>query len=207
MEPDVAGSQLIGGDRAEIRLLGPLRVRRADGSLVDHAAWRTRKTVDLLRLLAVRVGQPVPVEVLVECLWPDVPEERGRASLRTAASTIRSVLGRDCLERRLGGLVMRDAWVDAVAFTALAREARSCVREKMPSRAVAVAREAEALYLDDFRADDENGAWASHEREVLSETYRNLLEDKADAALSLGLAHRRVRRHQHPGGAGRGAGG
>ena len=186
MDLEVTATQLNGSDRAEIRLLGPLRVRRADGTLVDHAAWRTRKTVDLLRLLALRVGQPMPVAVLVDCLWPDVPEQRGRASLRTAASTIRSVLGRDCLERRLGGLVMREAWVDAVAFTALAKEARSCVREKLPSRAVAVAREAEALYLEDFRADDENGPWASHEREVLSETYRNLLEDTADAALSLG---------------------
>ena len=68
-------------DRVEIRVLGPLRVRRADGSDVEHSAWRTKKTVDLLSLLALQVGHPVPVARIVECLWPDVPEHRGRACL------------------------------------------------------------------------------------------------------------------------------
>lgn len=180
------GTVAPGEDRIEIRLLGPLRVRRADGTAVDHAAWRTSKTVDLLRLLAVQVGQPVPVSRIIDCLWPDVPEHRGRASLRTAASTIRHVLGAGCMERRLGGLVLREAWVDTVAFTALARETRSYERENMPSRVVAAAREAEALYLEDFRADDDTGSWATHERAALQETYRRVLEDAADAALSLG---------------------
>ena len=43
-------------DRIEVRLLGPLQVRRADGSLVHPQEWRTGKTVDLLRLLATRAG-------------------------------------------------------------------------------------------------------------------------------------------------------
>ena len=48
-------------DRIEIRLLGPLYVRRADSTLVEPGAWRTGKTLDLLRLLAL--GAPHPGSV------------------------------------------------------------------------------------------------------------------------------------------------
>src|SRR2546429_9747467 len=70
----------------EIRLLGPLRVRRSDGTEVDPREWRTGKTADLLRLLAVRSGQPVPVDTILEALWPRVDPQEGLASPRTAGS-------------------------------------------------------------------------------------------------------------------------
>ena len=38
------------------RFLGPLVVLRRDGSTVDGREWRTGKTVDLLRLLALQAG-------------------------------------------------------------------------------------------------------------------------------------------------------
>ncbi len=169
----------------EIRLLGNLSVRDAAGEPVDLGALRTRKTMDLLRLLALRVGEPVAAPILIQRLWPDVPEERGRASLRTAASTIRGVLGRSCVERGLGGLVLRGAWVDTVAFTTLAVESRICLREGRPARAIVAAREAEALYLHDFRADDDAASWVVTERNQLRAIYGRLLEDTAEAALSL----------------------
>ena len=68
--------------RAEVRVLGPLRVRRADGHLVPAQEWRTAETADLLRLLALHVDEPVPVDVLVRTLWPRLDYRRGRASLR-----------------------------------------------------------------------------------------------------------------------------
>ena len=57
-------------DRAEIRVLGPLRVRRADGSVVSDRDWRTGKNADLLRWLALQAGNPVSTEVLIDGLWP-----------------------------------------------------------------------------------------------------------------------------------------
>lgn len=173
-------------DRVEIRLLGNLRIRAADGTVVGPTALRTRKTMDLLRLLALRVGEPVAVPLIVERLWPEVPERRGRASLRTAASTIRGVLGQDSLERRLDGLALSGAWVDTVAFSTLAAESRIYLREGRQAQAVLTAREAEALYLHDFRADDDSASWVVHERDQLRVVYGRLLEDAAEAALALG---------------------
>ena len=102
-------------EQIEIRLLGPVLVRRQDGSLVEPCELRTTKTLDLLRLLALDAGHPVAVATLLGKLWPDVDEERGRSSLRSAASHIRKALDDDCIERPPGSLQLRGVWVDVHA--------------------------------------------------------------------------------------------
>lgn len=172
-------------DRIEIRLLGPLHVRRADSTVVEPGAWRTGKTLDLLRLLALDADQPVRVATLLENLWPDVDEAHGRASLRTAASQLRRALRSDCIERRLGGLVLRHVWVDATAFRSLAMEAKSALRERRLARVVSLTREAEALYVNDFTAHDDGSGWALEARESLAAVRRAMLVDAAECAIEL----------------------
>jgi DNA-binding SARP family transcriptional activator len=174
----------------EIRLLGGLWVRRADGGFVDPQEWKSGKNADLLRLLALRAGETVTADVVLEALWPKAAGERGKNSLRTALSQVRRMLGSespdDYIDRRFGGLMLRDAWVDAVAFKALARESRRAFASGDHARCVASAREAEALYLDDFSAHDDGADWVEAEREELRAVYRGLIADAADAAVHLG---------------------
>jgi DNA-binding SARP family transcriptional activator len=169
----------------EIRLLGSLRVRRGDSSVVDASEWRTGKTLDLLRLLALDADQPVRIDSLLEKLWPDVDEARGRASLRTAASQIRRTLRTDCVARRLGGLVLTNAWVDVAAFRDLAVEARASRRADDHARVVGLTREAEAAYLGDFEAHDGGSSWAVETRESLAAMRRSMLTDAAESAVEL----------------------
>ncbi len=164
----VAGRDDVLYESLEIRVLGPLRVRRADGTVVQPAEWLTSQTADLLRLLALRVNEPVGVDVLTEALWPKVDETRGRASLRNAASRLRKVLGEDCVQRRLGGLVLTGAWVDVHAFRTLAHQARREMLAGAWSRVVTTTREAEAVYLGEFRAHNDGAEWAFRERDALS---------------------------------------
>jgi DNA-binding SARP family transcriptional activator len=185
----VAGRDDVLYESLEIRVLGPLRVRRADGTVVQPAEWLTSQTADLLRLLALRVNEPVGVDVLTEALWPKVDETRGRASLRNAASRLRKVLGEDCVQRRLGGLVLTGAWVDVHAFRTLAHQARREMLAGAWSRVVTTTREAEAVYLGEFRAHNDGAEWAFRERDALSATYRVLVADAAEAAAELGWWH------------------
>ncbi|MFW5470970.1 BTAD domain-containing putative transcriptional regulator [Knoellia sp. CPCC 206435] len=173
-------------DRIEIRLLGPLQVRRADGSLIHPREFRTGKTLDLLRLLATRNGQPVSVDEILEDLWPDVDAHRGRGSLRNALGQLRRLLGQAAVERRSDGLVLRDAWVDTVAMVALADEARRHARQGRLALAVNVAREAEALHLGEFRTHDPDALWAVPVREHLETRFREMTIDAAEQAVDLG---------------------
>ena len=85
-------------------MLGPFQVRRHDGTIVDRSEWRTGKAADLLRLLALRGGDPVATQTLVAALWPGSDQRHGNASLRTAASQVRRVVGGEFLERSLAGI-------------------------------------------------------------------------------------------------------
>jgi len=170
----------------EIRLLGSLKVRRSDNSAVNVTEWRTGKTVDLLRLLALNVDQPVRVDYLLDKLWPNVEESKGRASLRTAASQIRRTLQSDCIERRMGGLALTNAWVDVAAFSDLAVEARAYQRSGDHAKVVCLTREAEAMYLGDFEAYDGDSDWAQAARESIATRRVALLTDAVESAVELG---------------------
>lgn len=169
----------------EIRLLGSLRVRRSDNSAVSAAEWRTGKTLDLLRLLALNVEVPVRIDSLLDKLWPDVEESKGRASLRTAASQLRRTLRSDCIERRMGGLVLTGAWVDVAAFRDLAVEARACHRSGDHAKVVCLTRQAEAMYLGDFEAHDGDSDWAVESRESMAAMRVALLTDAVESAVEL----------------------
>jgi SARP family transcriptional regulator, regulator of embCAB operon len=169
-----------------VRLLGDLEVCRADGSLVTADQWRTAKTVDLLRLLALGNGQVVRSSSLMERLWPAVSADRARASLRTATSHIRRAIGAEHVVRRLDGLTLQDAWVDTHAFVHGVRRAQQAAREGRAGDVVAIAHMTDALYRGDFHAHDDDSDWAITERNHLVRSRWAMLTEAADAALEIG---------------------
>jgi DNA-binding SARP family transcriptional activator len=167
-------------DMVEVRVLGPLLVRRPDGSIVGGDEWRTSKTLDLLRLLTLNGGRPVPVPTVIERLWPDVDWDHGRASLRTAASQLRKVLGVDCIERQAGSLQLARAWVDAWAWTELAHESDLARRAGDHEGVVALVRKAEGLYAGDVEVT--SGEWDGDAATWFRDHRLRLLLDGAEAA-------------------------
>ncbi len=171
-------------DRIEIRLLGPLRVRRSDGSLVDPREWRTHKTAELLMLLALHAGEPVPTHRLLEALWPDADPDRGRASLRTALSRLRSALREDPFDRDPRGPVLSGVWVDSQVFDELAARAHRAWEQAQPDEAFVAATEADSLCLSHL-VPDATGGWAAEYAGRHLATHRDLLGDAGEAALAL----------------------
>jgi DNA-binding SARP family transcriptional activator len=170
-------------------MLGDLEVTRADGTEVSLEEWKTGKTRDLLRLLALSAGHPVPQARLMELLWPDVPDARRRNSLRTAASQIRRTLRTNNVERRSNALVLVDAWVDTVAFRDQARAARVHGRAGRHAEALEAARLADELYRGDFQAHDWDSEWAALERHNLRDVRHELLCQAASSCLELDLLY------------------
>jgi SARP family transcriptional regulator, regulator of embCAB operon len=170
-----------------IRLHDGLDVQRSDGTRVDQREWRTGKTRDLLRLLALADGHPVRVPTLLARLWPDATQSRARNSVGTAASQIRSTLREPAVARQADGLVLRGAWVDVNAFKALADRAKFAAGASAPGEVLTNARAALALYRGDFRAHEDDSAWAVSERLLLRRMRMETLCDASVAANDLGL--------------------
>lgn len=169
-----------------VDVLGELSVTRADGGVVPAARWRTGKTMDLLRMLALDVGRPLRTALLVERLWPEAGHDRALASLRTAASEIRTtVRDRDCLVRHHESLTLVGVEVDARDLVLCAVEARAARVAMRPAAAVQLAQRAVVIYQDDFHAYDDDASWVLTERERLARVHGAVLLDGAECALEL----------------------
>ncbi|HEY7076750.1 MAG TPA: AAA family ATPase [Solirubrobacteraceae bacterium] len=99
-----------------VRVLGELALELDGRPLAPPAGRRLR---GLLGWLALHPGMHARTQV-AGSLWPDVPEESARTSLRTALADLRRSLGEGALAtgRDAVGLAP-DAWVDAREFDAL----------------------------------------------------------------------------------------
>lgn len=130
------------------RLLGPGEVHDREGAIVPAAAWRTTKTFDLFRVLALAEGRPVPMSKLTHLFWPTADAERASTSLRTATSQVRKVLGAETLERVGTGLVLRDVWVDVADYRHLVGRIEQA--HGHPAQVISLVEESEKLYLGDL---------------------------------------------------------
>jgi class 3 adenylate cyclase/tetratricopeptide (TPR) repeat protein len=87
----------------DFRILGPLEVLD-DGRTLDLGGAKQRAALAVLALHANRV---VTHERLIEALWDEEPPETARKALQVYVSQLRKVLGRDRLETKPRGYLLR----------------------------------------------------------------------------------------------------
>jgi DNA-binding SARP family transcriptional activator len=89
---------------------------------IEPQALGSRKARLALHLLALADGTVVPSGVLTDALWGDAPPARPDEQLAVLLSRLRSVLGRDRIEHRDGGYLLRCDWLDAAELAGLTDE-------------------------------------------------------------------------------------
>ena len=165
----------------EVRLLGPLEVG-VSGRRLD---LRRQKQRALLAFLALRAGEVVSTDRLVEELWGEAPPKAAVGSLQNLVSELRKALGAELLVTRSPGYVLaidRDR-IDAHRFEQLARDAQA----GSPAGArAAVLREALALWRGPPLADLAFESFAQAEIARLEELRSSVREDLFEAELELG---------------------
>jgi class 3 adenylate cyclase len=163
----------------EIRLLGPLEVE-VDGRAVEI---RRQKQRALLALLALRAGEVVSTDRLVDELWGETPPKAAVGSLQNLVSELRKALGAEVLVTRSPGYVLnleRNA-VDAHRFERLTREAQEASPEQRATRL----REALALWRGPALT-DVGLEHATTEAARLEELRLAAWEDRLEGELELG---------------------
>ena len=164
----------------EVRLLGPLEAGVGRRSI----ELRRKKQRELLALLALRAGQVVSTDRLVDELWGESPPKAAVGSLQNLVSELRKVLPPEVLVTRAPGYVLeveRDA-VDAHRFERLVREAR----DADPQRRVTQLREALALWRGAALADIQLEHSTADEAARLEELRVAAWEDWLESELELG---------------------
>lgn len=138
--------------RVRVEVLGPLRLLVA-GEAVDVRGQKRRA---VLAILALAEGRTVPVDHLVDALWPAEVPESGRQALHSHVFRLRGHLGQAAgrLQTRQDGyrLELRPEDLDAARARTLLATARSSL-QRDPAGAFAAAHEAHALWRGPVLAD------------------------------------------------------
>ena len=116
---------------------------------IEPQAFGSRKARMALQLLALAGGQAVPAGVLIDALWDTAPPARPEDQLAVLMSRLRSVLGRDRIEHRDQGYLLRCDWLDATELAVLIREVGARREAGHVMGAVAAARVALSLIRGD----------------------------------------------------------
>ena len=170
----------------DVRILGPLEVRRGDVP-VRLGAPRQRK---VLAMLVLHANEVVARELLIHELWGAQPSKSAEHGLEVSVSLLRGKagIGRERLITRTPGYMLRLAEheLDAARFERLVAEARSAREDGDPRRAEALLGDAQALWRGPPLADFTYDAFAQPAIARLLERRTDAREERVEAALALG---------------------
>ena len=158
-----------------LKLLGGAVLENVQGLAPARAS--RRHPLALLALLSTAPSQTRSRDKLIGLLWPELPEERGRARLRTALHALRKQLGPEAI-RSVGDDLRLDpstVQIDVLEFL-------EAIEDGSPQEAVELYR---GPFLDGFYVDAavDFDRWVEGERQRLAERFERALEDLArDAA-------------------------
>lgn len=177
-----------------VRLLGGLEVTTEAG-FVDESHWRKRKSRLVFAMLAVRQGQDIARDVIIERLWPHMDEDTARRNFYVTWSTMKKALacggppaiggvyvcttGNAC---RLSRLVRSD--LDD--FSEVVGRMRRGKGEAEAGEIIKLTRKLADIYRGDLLPGDIYEEWFSDSREQLRQDFCDAMVQGALAAEQTG---------------------
>jgi len=177
-EFDGVGSRAALGGHWRVQLLGDM-VLSLDGAVFEPRGRALGQLVKLVALL-----QPVPVDEVVEILWPEAPPGMGRQRLNNLHARLRRVCGILVVRQGETLRLSPGAEVDVAAFEQRAAAALAAMRSGHPD-AGALCRDAVVLYRGELLPADRYEDWTASRRVQLGRLYLELLDalsEEADAS-------------------------
>ena len=195
-EEPVSGTSV--GRQLRISTFGRFGLSVANRGLpIDR--WYRKHALTLLKLLVTHRGEAVHRERVIECLWPDADERRGRERLKVTTYYLRQqmrtagVRGDVVTVADATFALKRDAvWLDCEVFESLFNEGRLLEQRGRPKDAIVCFEKAERLYKGDYLPEERYADWCAEERERLREIYFDVLGHMVDGYLEGGDHERAV---------------
>jgi DNA-binding SARP family transcriptional activator len=168
----------------EFCILGPLRLAVGGGDLDIGGAKRR----GLVARLLVDANHVVPVERIVDGLWPDATPDEAKAKTKTVqtyVSQLRGMLGADRIVTRPPGymMVVEPGELDADRFESLVADAQ---RAPTPDKAIALLEQGEREWRGAALVEFAASGWAKPMAERLQRARTDAAGDRAEARLRAG---------------------
>ena len=168
----------------DFRLLGPLEVH-ADDELLPLGAG---KQSAVLAMLLLELNRAVPVDRVIEQLWPEKPPGRPDTAVQGYVSGLRKLLGAETVVTSGRGYLLQadPDHIDLNRFERLVNDGRASLAGGQAERAAALLHEALALWRGPALVDFAYEEWAQHEIARLDELRSVAREERLEAQLALG---------------------
>lgn len=166
-----------------IRLIGSFAARREGGT---DAGLGSRKARRLLMFLALHGNQPVPVDRIVDVLWPEHPPCRPADNVATLVSRLRASLGTDVIEGNRDGYRIGTVHIDLRAAAELLAEAQSRLAAEPVLAATAATRALALLGSGPVLLNEPDADWVAAARSEGDRLLRTARHLSASAALRTG---------------------
>lgn len=157
-----------------VRLLGGLTVEG-----MRPAEIGSRKARRLLSVLALGRQSAVPVDRIVDAIWPERPPANPAEQVGVLVSRLRGVFGPDRFERSDTGWTVHPDWLDLDELAARVEQAGTRLGAGRTEAALVAARGALMLIRGELLADEPDAAWAAAAR---AETARLIARARLIAA-------------------------
>jgi DNA-binding SARP family transcriptional activator len=172
----------------ELRLAGAFRVVR-DSTELTEGQIGSRKSRTLLKLLAVERPGLVPVDRIVEILWPDDQPAAPEQNVAVLVSRLRAVLGADLIQGGRAGYRLASGpgiVVDLDVAAGFCAAAEGKVGSAAAVALAAAERAHQLLVAGTAIGDEPYADWADPAREQVRELLRRVRLTAAEAALATG---------------------
>lgn len=182
----------VSASQVELRLAGTFGVIR-DGTELTDGEIGSRKSRTLLKLLAVERPTLVPVDRIVDVLWPGGPPAAPEQNVATLVSRLRATLGADLIQGGRPGYRLAGGPGIVVDLDAAARfcdQAESKLATAAAVALVAAERAHELLSAGTAIGEEPYATWADPARNELRELLRRVRLVAAAAALAIGDSRR-----------------
>ncbi|MDP6420482.1 MAG: BTAD domain-containing putative transcriptional regulator [SAR202 cluster bacterium] len=153
---------------------------------VDIQRWQRKQALTLFKHLVTHRGNAVHRERLIDSIWPDATETRGRERLKVTVYSLRRELRDAGVENEVIGsaddaysLRKEAVWLDAEVFDDLVSEGDALARLNRSAEAIHSYREADDLFQGDYLEEDLYADWCADERARLRDSSLHALQEMA----------------------------
>lgn len=175
-----------------ISTLGRFGLSVADRALPIER-WYRKHALTLLKILIAHRHEALHREHVIECMWSDADERRGRERLKVTTHFLRQQmrsagLGNDIVAVANATYALRcnTVWLDCEVFENLFKEGKLLELRGQPKEALLCFERAERLYKGDFLPEEQYADWCAEERERLREIYFDVLNHLVDGYIDGG---------------------
>ncbi|MBK8901817.1 MAG: PAS domain-containing protein [Anaerolineaceae bacterium] len=134
-----------------LRLLGPVQLRDANGRLLHHVTWASKRQMALFAYLVLNRDHPVTPKELQHQFWPILPAEEVAGEITAVSQTLCHLLNLETpLPRVNGGYQLPGNilfWLDVNEFD---KRLSQAAEEPDPAQEIRLLEEVVDLYQDDF---------------------------------------------------------